>query len=107
MFVSRSSVVCCCKHFDMDLCMQFFSFFSYFLLSGAETSEEEEEDDPLAFAEEQNLVGSLVHVMKARNNPAMEFEMLLIVRKYFGTGGKVHLVKNKSKLVLFYFLFFG
>jgi hypothetical protein len=25
--------------------------------------------------------------MKARGNPAVEFEMLLIVRQYFGTGG--------------------
>jgi hypothetical protein len=27
--------------------------------------------------------------MKARGNPAVELEMLLIVRQYFGTGGKV------------------
>jgi hypothetical protein len=92
----------------MDLFLFCFSMIMfYFFLSGAETSEEEEEDDPLAFAEEQNLVGSLVHVMKARNNPAMEFEMLLIVRKYFGTGGKVQLCEKQKRFVLlFYFLFF-
>ncbi len=66
---------------------------------GEEGAQDEEEDDPQAFAEEQNLVGSLVHLMKARGNPAADFEILLIVRKYFGMGGKLRIHRSVPPLV--------
>jgi vacuolar protein sorting-associated protein 35 len=66
---------------------------------GEEGAQDEEEDDPQAFAEEQNLVGSLVHVMRARGNPGVDFEMLLIVRKYFGMGGKLRIRHSVPPLV--------
>lgn len=44
----------------------------------------DDDDDPQGFAEEQNLVGSLVHLFRAPGSPETEFNILVIVRKYFG-----------------------
>ena len=63
-----------------------------------EQDEDDEEDDPIAFAEEQNLVGSLVHLFRCAE-PATEFEILMIVRKYFGMGGKLRIRHSVPPLV--------
>lgn len=63
-----------------------------------EEQNEDDLDDPVVFGEEQNLVGSLVHLFRCKD-PSVEFEILMIVRKYFGMGGKLRIRHSVPPLV--------
>ena len=65
---------------------------------GDEGDEDDDDFDPQAFAEEQNLVGSLVHLFKSRA-AATDLVILVTVRKYFGMGGKRRIRHSVPPLV--------
>ena len=44
-------------------------------------------DDPEEFAEEQGLMGRLVHLLTSEEDPDIHYQILSVSRKYFGTGG--------------------
>lgn len=67
--------------------------------AAGEEAEGDEEEDEVAFAEEQNLVGSLVHLFRSKS-AATDFEILVTVRKYFGMGGKRRIRHSVPPLVL-------
>ena len=71
-------------------------------------------DDQEEFAEEQSLMGKVVHLLKADSDPDQQYQILSMARKHFGLGmisyknplitsfGYKHKIKFDQKMDIFH-----
>merc|ERR1712223_436873 len=58
-------------------------------------------DDPDEFVEEQNLMGKIIHMLKADNDPDQQYQILSTARKHFGLGGPSRIDSTLPPIVMF------
>ena len=58
-------------------------------------------DDLEEFAEEQSLMGRLVHMLRANNDPDQQFQIISTARKHFGLGGAQRIGSTLPPIVMF------
>ena len=56
-------------------------------------------EDPEEFAEEQGLMGRLIHLL-ASPDPDMQYNILSTARKHFGTGGPLRIGSSLPPIVI-------
>ena len=58
-------------------------------------------DDPEEFAEEQSLMGKVVHLLKAaESDPDQQYQILSMARKHFGLGGPQRIGSTLPPIVM-------
>ena len=56
-------------------------------------------EDPEEFAEEQGLMGRLIHLLSSPD-PDMQYNILSTARKHFGTGGPLRIGSSLPPIVI-------
>lgn len=56
-------------------------------------------DDPEEFLEEQALMGKIVHMLKADDDPDQQYQILSTARKHFGMGGPTRIDSTLPPIV--------
>merc|ERR1712223_1614117 len=58
-------------------------------------------DDPDEVVEEQNLMGKIIHMLEADNDPDQQYQILSTARKHFGLGGPSRIDSTLPPIVMF------
>ena len=58
-------------------------------------------DDLDEFAEEQSLMGRLVHMLRAKGDPDQQYQIISTARKHFGLGGPQRIGSTLPPIVMF------
>ena len=57
-------------------------------------------DDPEEFLEEQALMGKIIHMLKAEDDPDQQYQILSNARKHFGQGGPSRIDSTLPPIVM-------
>ena len=57
-------------------------------------------EDPEEFAEEQGLMGRLIHLLTSPDDPDQQYNILSTARKHFGTGGPKRIGSSLPPIVI-------